>query len=531
MLQGDNFLHPNVVVDFNLKILDSNSFFNDFFRRKKNWKKISVKITDLIEFDNLNEFKKSFHSLHSTENINSTFQGKLKINGKFEPIKVTINHIKDDNKKWSNHAVELTCQKVEYTPTKFEFPEQIFKNSQIKIFTVDRNYCFTFFTEPAITLLEFLLKEKPVIGKSFFTSELQKVEWKNYFDIVYSGEKLFLEKNYQKRSEEFYDLLCLSPMMNENSIIEGCSVYVHDLWKLKKDEAHHYQNHKKYQYIFENNFLGIGILDENNVMTQANDSFCKLLGIENNNLENIRAYDFIFGDELTLFTQKIKKIYRKEIPYYTNELKFTDANEIIKYVQLSMNGLYKNDEFTGCLITIMDISHQKKIQLKEQELKELKSKEKINLKHQLLLQEDLDFRIRELATNQMLIAQKNNLIKELGKKLEQVIKKPEQIIRPEIRKIITSIKRQNVFDDDWEKLKIHFVKMHPSFFKKLINKSSKITAKDLRHCAYIKLGFSAKETSDLLGTLPRSIEQARFRIKKKLNLPNDQKLKDYIRSI
>ena len=73
--------------------------------------------------------------------------------------------------------------------------------------------------------------------------------------------------------------------------------------------------------------------------------------------------------------------------------------------------------------------------------------------------------------------------------------------------------------------------MHPSFFNKLIDRAPKITEKDLRHCAYIKLGFSAKETSGLLGTLPRSIEQARFRIKKKLKLPVDQKLIEYLRSI
>ena len=82
----------------------------------------------------------------------------------------------------------------------------------------------------------------------------------------------------------------------------------------------------------------------------------------------------------------------------------------------------------------MDISNQKEIQLKEQELDELKSKEKVNLKHQLLLQQDLDSRIRELASNQMLITRKNNLIKELGKKLEQIAKKPENSIKSEIRK-------------------------------------------------------------------------------------------------
>jgi PAS domain-containing protein len=532
LFKGKNYLYPNVIVDFNLKILDSNSFFNDFFKNQKDWKKLPAKITDLIEFDDLNEFKKSLHSIHSMETANSTFNGKIKVGEKFESIKITISHLQNENKEWSNHAVELTCQKNENHSIRSWIPAQILENSPLKTFTIDRNYCLTFFSKSAVSLLEFLLKEKPIIGKSFFTAELLKAEWKNYFDIIFSDEKIILEKNYYIREEEFYDLLTFSPLKNEKDDIEGCIVYANDILQLKKQEVYRYQNHKKYQHLFNNNNnLGIAILNDNSLMIQANDSFCKLLEVENNNLEKIKIRDFILGGDLTLFILKIKEIYRNDISHFTGEIKFKDTKDIIKYGQLNLNGLYKNNKFIGCLITILDISNQKEVQLQEQELKELKTKEKINLKHQLLQQQELDSRIRELATNQMLIAQKNNLIKDLAKKLEQIAKKSELEIKLKIRKIISSIKRQNLFEDDWGNLKMHFITMHPSFFKKLTDKSPEITELDLRQCAYVKLGFSAKETSDLLGILPRSIEQSRFRIKKKLNLSDNQKLIDYLRSI
>ncbi len=531
MFKGKNYLHPNAIVDFNLKILDSNSFFNDFFKNQKDWKKLSIKITDLIEFDNLNEFKRSLHSISSIENPNSTFKGKIKVGEKFEPIKITINHLQNKSKEWANHAVELTCQKIESQSTTLRIPEKILENSQLKVFTIDRDYRLTFFSKSAVELLEFLLKEKPVIGKTFFTNKIDKDEWKNYFDIIFTNEKLFLEREYQNKTQEFYELLTLSPLINKNNEIEGCTVCVSDITQLKKNEIHQYQNHTKYQHVFDSSFLGIAILNENSFMIQANDYFCNMLGVANNDLEKIKITDFVLGDDIKLFVLKVKEIYRNEISHFTSEIKFKDKDDTVKYGQISLNRLGKNDKFTGCLITILDISNQKEIQLQNEELQELKLKEKNNIKHQELLQQELDSRIRELATNQMLIAQKNNLIKELGKKLDLLIKKTETSVKPEIRKIISTIKRQNLFEDDWENLKIHFIKMHPSFFKKLITRSTKITEKDLRHCAYIKLGFSAKETSDLLGTLPRSIEQARFRIKKKLNLPADQKLIDYLRSI
>ena len=80
---------------------------------------------------------------------------------------------------------------------------------------------------------------------------------------------------------------------------------MNDIIHLKKEKVLHYQNHKKYQHLFDNNFIGIGILDENNVMIQANDSLCNILGVENKNLEKIKAFDFILGDELKIFIQEI----------------------------------------------------------------------------------------------------------------------------------------------------------------------------------------------------------------------------------
>ncbi len=531
MFKGKNYLYPNAIVDFNLKILDSNSFFNDFFKHKKDWDKISIKITDLIEFDDLNEFKKSLNSLESTSHSNSSFNGKMKIGELSEPIKITISQIENKDQKWSNQAVEIICEKINSLTPESNYTNLVLENSSTKIFVVNLSYHLTFFSKSSTALLKIILGKEPKNGGSFLPKQIDSEEWKNYFDIIFSGEKMFLEKNYQVGKKEFYDLLTLSALKNENGEIVGCTVYANDILALKKAEALNYQNHKKYQYLFDNNLLGIGVLDEKSNLIQANDSFRHLVGLENNNFEQSRVTDFFEGEDLNLVTTKMKQIYRKEISHYTCELKFKNTRNEYKYIQVGINGFYKNNKFSGCLFSVLDISSQKEIQFKEQELKELKTRESINLEHQLLLQQELDSRIRELTSNQLLIAQKNNLIKELNKKLAKAVRKSDGDLPQEIRKIIDFINRQNVFENDWENLKIHFVKMHPSFFDKINKRSPKITQNELRHCAYVKLGFSAKETSDLLGTLPRSIEQARFRIKKKLNLPSDQKLKDYLRNI
>ena len=45
---------------------------------------------------------------------------------------------------------------------------------------------------------------------------------------------------------------------------------------------------------------------------------------------------------------------------------------------------------------------------------------------------------------------------------------------------------------------------------------------DLRMCVYIKLNLSTKEIAELMNISPRSVEMARYRLRKKLGLgPND----------
>lgn len=531
MFKGKNYLYPNAVVDFNLKILDSNSFFNDLFKRKKNWEKLSVKITDLIEFDDLNEFKKSLNSTQAVKKSNLIFKGKTKIGKNSELVKVTISHIPNENPKWSSQAAEITCQKIDDFPSEPNFEKRLIDNSPLKIFIIDRNYKLTFFNNSAIPLLGFILGKSPNIGDSFLSKRSDSGEWKSYFDIVFSDAKMVLEKNYEKDGISFYDMLTFIPLKSESGTVDGCIVHTMDILTLKKVDVLDFQHHKKYQHLFEHNTFGICVLNEKGELIQANDSFCRMAGIEKNKYKGVEAADFFVGDDYNLLISKLKQIYNQEIFNYTCELKYRNTNHEIKYAQVVMNGLYEADKFSGFLFSALDISSQKEFQFMELELNELKTKESVYLEYQKLLQDALDSRIRELASKQLLITQKNNLLKDLIKKLKKIARVSDLNIRPEIRKIVTSINRQNVFADDWENLKIHFVKMHPSFFDIIINRSPKITQNELRHCAFVKLGFSAKETSDLLGVLPRSIEQARFRIKKKLKLPSHQKLKDYLRSI
>ena len=86
-------------------------------------------------------------------------------------------------------------------------------------------------------------------------------------------------------------------------------------------------------------------------------------------------------------------------------------------------------------------------------------------------------------------------------------------------------------DDEWNRFKIHFEKVHPDFFNKLKSESNELTENDLRLCAYIKIGMRAKDIAAMLSVSPASVNTNRYRLRRKLGLTKEDSLDDYIRKI
>jgi DNA-binding CsgD family transcriptional regulator len=80
----------------------------------------------------------------------------------------------------------------------------------------------------------------------------------------------------------------------------------------------------------------------------------------------------------------------------------------------------------------------------------------------------------------------------------------------------------------WESFLKHFSDLNPNFFKEVQNKHPNLTKSDMKHCAYIKLNLSNKDVAVLNNVNPNSVQMARYRLKKKLKLKNDDDLYEYL---
>lgn len=73
-----------------------------------------------------------------------------------------------------------------------------------------------------------------------------------------------------------------------------------------------------------------------------------------------------------------------------------------------------------------------------------------------------------------------------------------------------------------------FEEINPVFFQSLKKQSDdKLTALDLKYCAYFHLGLSTKEISQVFHVEPKSIRMKKYRIKQKLGLSKEDSLESY----
>ncbi|TVZ14081.1 LuxR C-terminal-related transcriptional regulator [Maribacter sp. MAR_2009_72] len=142
------------------------------------------------------------------------------------------------------------------------------------------------------------------------------------------------------------------------------------------------------------------------------------------------------------------------------------------------------------------------------------------------LEKEIKRKQTELARTTMSVAKKNELILEFKDliALNQEAFSNKQRFRSLSKKLDSSMNE----DQDWKHFEVSFKELHEDFFENLLKKYPKLTPKDLRLCAYLKMNHTTKEIAPLMGISIRGVEIHRYRLRKKLNIDSSQNLSNYL---
>ncbi len=176
--------------------------------------------------------------------------------------------------------------------------------------------------------------------------------------------------------------------------------------------------------------------------------------------------------------------------------------------------------------------HAKELQFQIEEQK--KEKELIKLRNEHL-EIELKHKSSELADSTMNLVRKNDILREIDLRMEELSteltkEKNKTATSKIIRDVRHSIQRNIKEDDNWEKFQENFNLVYNNFLNKLVERYPLLKLNDLKLCAYLRMELSSKEMAALLNTSARSVETARYRLRKKLNLAQGENLTDFIKN-
>ena len=161
------------------------------------------------------------------------------------------------------------------------------------------------------------------------------------------------------------------------------------------------------------------------------------------------------------------------------------------------------------------------------ERERLEKEERKRRKKILILEEEILLKNKELTTTALLVNQHTETLKQISEKLK-VFRRKSTKEKTTVKDINSLIRASANVKNDWDTFRIHFEKVHPSFFKILVTKHPNLTQTDLRHAAYIRMKLSTKEIAGLLNISPTSVQMSRVRLKKKMELTKEVNLRNYI---
>ena len=148
------------------------------------------------------------------------------------------------------------------------------------------------------------------------------------------------------------------------------------------------------------------------------------------------------------------------------------------------------------------------------------------------LEADINFKNSELASSAMHLVKKGELLTKVKGELAQVMKKLDnEHAIGELKKMVKTLGEDENIDKEWESFTKHFDKVHSDFLVELKEKHPTITPNELKLCAYLRMNLSTKEIAQLMNISVRGVEIGRYRLRKKLQIPSEKNLFDYLINI
>jgi len=206
---------------------------------------------------------------------------------------------------------------------------------------------------------------------------------------------------------------------------------------------------------------------------------------------------------------------------------------LVKNVALKRKALLLEQEKELDRLTV----EKKELEAREKEAEnlrlqeEMKSNEEISTLKEEKYQEEIKSKNRELSTTTLLVVGKNGILTSIKETIDHLLEEKPKDFGKMLKEVVKEIDSSINADKDWDTFKKHFEAVHSGFFERLLQSFPDLTHNELRLCAYMRINLNTKEIAQMLNISPTSVNQRRYRMRKKLDLESDVSLVEYMMNL
>jgi tetratricopeptide (TPR) repeat protein len=225
--------------------------------------------------------------------------------------------------------------------------------------------------------------------------------------------------------------------------------------------------------------------------------------------DTLNAYKYVMLEKLavdSLFaSQKHKLLSKLELQYLYEKKEF--ARQLAQQTKNTVMLIVIFSLLSGLIILGLVFSRHR-----------LKSRLVVFEKEKI--ESELDMKNRELTVNLISLIKKNEMLSDISSKLVQLDRHAKGVEAKEVITMISQELRNRTDDKMLNEFTLRFQEVHAGFYEKLLQAHPDLSQSDLKLCAFLRLNMSTKDISELNGQQLASIDQARYRLRKKLGLSN-----------
>ena len=401
--------------------------------------------------------------------------------------------------------------------------EEVYKEDTLKfagqLVGLYTNLGLAYFDLPKLDSAEFYYKQAAIAN--------QTVKSKMYAAVLLNnqGDIFFERGNTTEALKHFNESLALASELNYLLLIATTKFNIGRVYtELEKyNKAIDYLNEalKIYKQIESLYFIAESNKELSKCYDQMQEADSALFYLKHYNfledsLKGIKTMDRIAQLETEVAVQEEQsktKIIQQQKELAEAENKYQRVYNILLFVLIILGSI-------SALLLFRNLrSRLEKNKLKNQHLQQ----------QQKLLQNEVEFKRREIENFSTYILEKNTILDEVKSALATIKKEypKAELIQDTLQQVSHNLR----LDNDRKELDLKIDQVHQEFMARLLSQHPKLTKNEQRLCSLILMDLSNKDISTIMNVAPDSIKKARNRLRKKLDLPPNSDIKEFLQEV